>query len=105
MKLLSKKKIKFSKILIYFSVVLILFLIFLISYALGLLDFAIKNEKTFRVADECSLVMNNLLHEIKTEDSCRVMCFEECAIRNLNYNDYSFKFNDNACHECICTCI
>jgi hypothetical protein len=68
-------------------------------------DFSFKKEeKTFRALDECSLVMNNLLHEIKSEDSCKVMCFEECKIREMTYQNYSFQFKENSCHDCFCTC-
>jgi hypothetical protein len=100
-----KKKNRVSRIIFSISILLIIVLVVLLFYHLGFFDSTVKGEKNFQVADECSLVMNNLLHEIKSEDSCRVVCFEECKLRGLDYRGYSFKENENSCHDCFCTCL
>ena len=58
----------------------------------------------FFVADECSLVMGNIIHPMKNDADCKIRCRGECDVREMEFINHSFSEKVNSCHECSCYC-
>jgi len=106
----KKEKIKTTKKRKILLITLILFLVVLST--LLVLQFQEKSviKKIFQeptmyeIKDECGLLFNNILHEIKNSGECKISCINECSIRNKNFYDSNFIEKNNSCHTCNCYC-
>ncbi|MFA5857104.1 MAG: hypothetical protein WC867_07105 [Candidatus Pacearchaeota archaeon] len=101
------KKKKISKKLIIITIVLLVILTSLILSEFGFYD-KIKNinkePSLIELKDECSLIMNTILHQIENEDKCKIRCYNECNIRKMKFFRVEFSFQENSCHKCDCYC-
>ena len=81
---------------------MILFLALLIMISLSI--FEKKEIKKITILDECSLMMNEIINQIKNEGNCRLMCINECALRKMKFIESEFIEKINSCNECYCYC-
>jgi len=109
----SRKKIKKSsklvKSMFWIIVLLVIFVIFLILSQVGFVDYFKKLLETrepqlFAVKDECSLILGNLIHEIKGEDDCKIMCNNRCGLMEMDFYEINFIRSEKDCHVCNCYC-
>ena len=63
-----------------------------------------KKPELFVIKDECSVIFNNIVHEIKNAGECRIFCRNECGIREKEIYDSEFVESNNSCHTCNCYC-
>ena len=105
-----KNKKKTTKIIRIFSLITIalvfLFLILLvvqINFKKLFGEFN-KEEKMFVIEDKCSIMMGNIIHEIKDGDRCKIMCKNECSVRKMSFLNFSFIWKNDSCHVCNCYC-
>jgi hypothetical protein len=99
-----KKHKNFSKILIILTI-LILILIILISLDLGVFKTLQKKEvKMIPLLDRCSILFNNILHNIKDEAGCENTCKSECSTRKMKFYDSEFYASQESCNTCNCYC-
>ena len=100
-----KKSVKFIGIL---SIFLIVILIFLLAFQFNYLNLKMFNKKEPRlitIDDECSALMGRVVHQIKSDDGCKVICNSECEVRGLTFHDSQFlEGENNSCHTCKCYC-
>ena len=100
-----KKERRIKKILIIIFVLIVLLLILLIvEYSTLNLGFLIKKPKLFVIKDECSLILNNIIHKMKNGDECRIVCRNECELRKMSFHNSEFIEGNNSCHTCNCYC-
>lgn len=91
-----------SKILFGFIVLLLILITILFLFQLKV--FEKKTVVLIALKDECSLLLNNLIHTIKTADNCRMLCLNECESQNLDYVTEKFSLNSTSCNSCNCYC-
>lgn len=94
---------KIIRIILRVCIVLLFLLIFLVFVGLGGLKKP-QEPELFRIKDECSLVMGNLIHSIKDEGECKLRCFNDCGIRRMEYDLSKFREVTNSCNSCDCYC-
>jgi ABC-type phosphate transport system permease subunit len=71
----KQKKRILNKIISNFLIVLIILLIILILIEFKIWKYFEKKEiVSFKINDECSVMMNNILHNIKDEAGCENSC-------------------------------
>jgi hypothetical protein len=99
----NKKKRIIFRGLIGLLVFLVLLLVFLVLFSIDFISFS-KNSINFEIKDECSLVLDNLIHQIKDEGICRMMCINECDIRDMDFYKSVFSPKENSCSLCDCYC-
>jgi hypothetical protein len=98
----KKRKIVF-RILTLILICLIFLLIFLVL--INIQDFSLfKKAIKIEIKDECSLMLNNIIHQIKDQDICKMMCSNECEIRGLKIESSAFFPKENSCSSCDCYC-
>jgi len=104
----NDKKIKISKILIILIIILSLILLIIILIQLDIknkIDKIFAEPKILTIEDKCSLIMNNLLHEIKNEDDCKIRCNNQCSLENMRVYKSELITPQNSCYACKCYCI
>lgn len=82
--------------------VLVLVLAYLVLNSFGV--FESHSPEFFEVKDECSLIMGNLVHQIRDDGECRIKCVNECDVRSMEFFDFEFEGKDNDCNACDCWC-
>lgn len=107
----AKKKSKAGQKTRGRNIVFILFIsLGVLILVLGLLlmfDFGVfkKNEvKMFSIKDECSIVVGNLIHQIRNDGECRIKCVNECYIREMDFEKFNFIEKNDDCSSCECWC-
>ncbi len=60
--------------------------------------------RMFVVNDECSLVMGNLIHQIRDEGECRIKCVNECDVREMDFVRFIYESKNDGCNSCECWC-
>lgn len=60
--------------------------------------------ENFVVRDECSLVMGNLIHQIRDDGECRIKCTNDCSVREMDFVNFSFEGRNDDCNACNCWC-
>lgn len=98
----NKKKIIFWT-LISFLIFFIFLLIFFILLNFNIFNF-LKEPVSFKIKDECSLVMDNIIYQIQDAGICRMMCINECEIRGMKYYKSDFSHVEDSCNNCECYC-
>jgi hypothetical protein len=112
----KKEKINFKKkpkkrliklVLIILTIILILVLLMTLVIQYNFIN-NFKNlqpkEKIFLIKDECSLILGQIIHQIRDKDECRIRCINECRLENLNIKKSDFVLGNNSCHACNCFC-
>ena len=107
----SKKEKKSRKgifITIILFIILLVLVILTLLFQLNIIKNPFKNfnskPQLFSIKDECSLIVGKLIHNIKDEGSCQLMCKLNCNVRNLNFYNSEFKEIEKDCNECNCYC-
>lgn len=103
----KRKKKKTSKKIFILILLLSILLIILLIAQLDLITYLknIKKEpELFVIKDECALILNNLIHQIKTEGECKIKCEHNCDIREKNFHDSEFIEKNDDCNICNCYC-
>lgn len=98
----EKNKKKIRKIIYIIIIIMIFSLLSLIAIQLNL--FEKKEIKIIEIPDECALMAGGLIHQIKNQGNCRLMCINECNLRELDFINSEFIEKINSCHECYCSC-
>jgi hypothetical protein len=104
---LKRKKSKTIKIMMIFLIFLVIAFVIILLLDFGALDSFVKmfkEPKKYNVNDKCSLIMNNILHQIKNTDDCKIRCKDECNLRTLEYYSSDFEAMNNSCNTCECYC-
>ena len=103
-KMINKKKKKIIFLLLFVTLMFFLLLLIFLSI-LNLNFFGLFNKPiSFEIKDECSLMMNNLIEQIKDEDVCKMMCINECELRDKKIFDFDFLKKEDSCNYCYCYC-
>jgi hypothetical protein len=100
----KKKNKKIYWILVFILIILLLSLTYFLLLNFEVFEKISRKEVIFEIKDECSLIMNNIVYQIKDEDICRMMCFNECSIRELTFQKSDFSPVENSCNRCECYC-
>ncbi len=96
---------KLSKIIFIASIMCIIALIVLLIYQFKIFKSLFPSEPELIVIDdECSIMMNSIVHQIKNKGGCRIMCNSECEVRNMDFHHSEFIYKENSCHICNCYC-
>ena len=82
--------------------ILVLVLVGLILHSFGF--FEDNSPEYFVVKDECSLMMGNLIHQIRDDGECRNRCVNECSVQEMDFDRFSFEAKNNDCSLCECWC-
>ncbi len=102
-----KKQKKLIKKLSFLVAILILILLALISINLnfeGFVKSIFRSSELIVIKDNCGVVMDNLIHEIKSEDVCRIRCINECVLLEKSIDRVEFIENESSCYKCNCYC-
>jgi hypothetical protein len=101
---MKKRKKTFKRILALFFI-LIAGLIVLLILNFKLWQYFSKKEVVMvNIPDECSLMFENILHNIKDTASCENSCRARCYTLEKDYYNSEFAGKDKACNECKCYC-
>ena len=110
-KLVEKKPKKNRKSVFGAIIVLVIILIsavVLLLFQLEIVTNPFKNmnaqPQLFIIEDECSLIVAQLIHNIKDEDSCQQICKSSCGVRKLTFHNSEFKEIPDNCNLCNCYC-
>lgn len=98
---------KIVKLIIILIIVLsVIFFILLIiqSQLSDSINNLFKKPKMFNVNDECSLIFNNIVHQIKSEGDCKIRCRNECQLKNMDFYNINFTSESKSCNICNCYC-
>lgn len=92
-----------TKYILTAIIILAIVLIFLVSFSFGLFE-PTKKERLFQEQDACSLVMGNLIHQIRDVGDCQIRCRNDCEIRKMEFVRSEFFSQEGSCHDCNCYC-
>jgi len=100
----SKKNDYFKYIiaLIFFLAIMAISLFLFEKYYL---DKKENSQEKIEIKDRCTLMLGNLIHQIKTENNCITICEQECEAKNKNYEKVEFLASEADCNTCNCYCI
>lgn len=104
---ISHKQKKLRKNIIFLLIFLIavfICLVFIQSEILDKIKTALKKPQLFVIKDECAIITNQLIHQIKNEGECKARCRNECTLRDASFNRFEFIESSNSCHNCYCYC-
>ncbi len=96
-----------NKILIIFLILFIVATLIISAIYLGVTNYFLnkfEEPELIVLQDECSLLMNNIIHQIKDEDGCKIMCLGECEVREKEFVNSEFILREENCHTCNCYC-
>jgi len=100
-----KKKKKKLKRIIALLIILIVGLLILLIINFKIWKYLSKKEITkIEIVDECSLMFENILHNIKDSAGCENSCRSKCYIIKKEYYNSEFLSKNNSCNECTCYC-
>lgn len=104
-KYFSKKRKHFvqNRLVIASIVILFIFLAILVSSSFGIFEEK-RDPVKVEILDECVPFMNNLVHNIHDEGGCKIKCMNNCEVREMNFYNSSFTFQNSTCHTCDCYC-
>ena len=104
---IKKKHFMYSKVFLGLMVAFVLLVVVLsfvefvnFSDVLSVFD----KPTVVEIPDECSLIMGNLVHQIRDEDDCSIRCYNECILEEKERKSSEFIYNEGGCHECFCSC-
>lgn len=104
---MKKNSEKTSKKILRLAIIIL----FLVLVGLLLMQFCPLEEifkkasvETVIIEDKCSLILGSVIHQIKDDASCFIMCKNECAVRGKNIKDHRFSSLNESCNSCLCNC-
>lgn len=97
----KSKKVVFTLFAAVF--ILLALLVYLLAYNFGFFEEE-TGPQFFSVKDECSLMMGNLIHQIRDEGECRNKCVNECDVRDMDFFSFEFEAKNDDCSYCGCYC-
>jgi hypothetical protein len=100
----SSKIIKIITIIIIILLTIFFIIILVESQSLDFVSNLFKKPKAVSVNDECSLIFNNLVHQIKNEGECKIRCRNECSLEKMNFYSVNFTAKSDSCNICSCYC-
>ncbi|MBD3253216.1 hypothetical protein GF386_05770 [Candidatus Pacearchaeota archaeon] len=103
----KKSRKKINKIILITIIVLIVILATLLIFQFGIFKYVkniTKEPRLFVIRDECSLILGNILHQIKSNGECKIFCRNNCNLREMNYHNSEFIEKEGSCHICNCYC-
>lgn len=101
----KRKKKKKSKLILVFLLVALVLLAIALFFSFQLWNLFEKKEiQRIEIIDECSLFMEQILHQIKDIPDCENSCRSECYILDKNFYEVDFQESQGGCHTCICYC-
>ena len=102
----KKRKITLISIFLLVFLLVIMLLLFLFQLEIIKNPYAKFGAKPilFKIRDECSLIVGQLIHTYNDEGSCKNRCNAECEVRNFNFYNVEFIEKEKDCHECNCYC-
>lgn len=98
------KIIKLIIILIIILSVIFFILLIIQSQLSESINNMFKKPKMFNINDECSLIFNNIVHQIKNNGDCKIRCRNYCQLKNMNFYNINFTSESNSCNICNCYC-
>ena len=98
-----KKNKSIGRVIITAIIALLIILLLLILSVIGVFEEQ-KQEEKISIRDECSLVMGNLIHQIRDSGDCRIRCINDCEVREKEFVRSEFASRENDCHVCDCFC-
>ncbi len=101
----KKQKKKFSKLIFTLILLGIIVVIVLIFLELDIQEKLKEKEVVhINIEDGCSIILENLVHQIRDELDCANACVSECYILNKDFYESNFTYNNQGCHACECYC-
>lgn len=103
----SSQKFLYSKL--FLVLLAVSFFAFLTMVFIEFVDFGFVSEmfeepQEVEVLDGCSLIMGNLVHQIRDETDCSLNCANRCEVGGDSYYNSSFEASSGGCHACSCFC-
>lgn len=104
--MMAKQKYRRSILALYSGIALLVLAIIILYLLSGgaSIKKMIGAPKEYSIADECSIILNNIIHQIKTDGDCRIKCRNECGIRGESFFESNFTEEKSRCSTCICYC-
>lgn len=99
----KKKEKRITKMFFGLGLILVVVFIGLILFNFGVFEKG-KEIIKFSLDDECSIIMGNLIHNIRDNGDCKIKCINNCKIRKLDFYDVEFALQNSSCHICDCYC-
>jgi hypothetical protein len=82
----------------------IIFLVVIVVILLLINRTVSKEEKLIEIKDKCGPFMGRIIHTIKSEDICKMMCRAQCESVDRKYRRIEFIDGGIGCHSCNCYC-
>jgi len=101
---MKKRKKTVKRILALLFVLIVCLLILLIMNFKVWKYFSKKEVVKIEIPDECSLMFESILHNIKDSAGCENSCRAKCYILEKDYYNSEFIGKENSCNECECYC-
>ncbi len=99
-----RKRKKSKKITIVLAI-LILTLVILLLINFKIWEYFEKKEiSEIPLIDHCSVLFDNIIHNIKDAPGCENYCRAECLARDMEFYQSKFSLNDQECNTCDCYC-
>jgi len=98
---------KKTQYILYFGLFLLLILSVIVAaevFDISKIKSPFRESTFISIEDECSLIMGNLVHQIKDDDSCAIRCYNECNLIDSKVKDYEFIMSQSECSTCNCYC-
>ncbi len=99
-----KKQKKKIRVLTYIILILLILLFVLILINFNFLRSSKLNPEKILIEDKCATILNNLIHQIRNENDCRMICKAECEVRKKEFSRSNFLQKENSCNICECYC-
>ena len=102
-----KKQKKLIKKLSILVMILIVILAILLGINFNLFESfgdLFKDPAVISIPDNCGVAVGSVIHEIKNEDNCKILCRNECGVRGENFVKVEFNQPENSCYDCKCYC-
>lgn len=99
------KKLKKSKFILWLLLIALVSLLVLMVFSYKLWNLLDKKEiQRIEIKDECSLFMENILHQIRDLPDCENSCRSECYVIKKDFVEVEFETSLDGCNSCICYC-
>lgn len=99
-----RKKKFFKKILIILGILFIVLILLLFINLKAWKYFEKKEVKMIPLVDSCSVLFDNIIHNIKDAPGCENYCRAECMTREMEFYKSEFSLKEKACNTCDCYC-
>jgi len=90
-------------LIIFLILVFLILLVFWFEIPLKIKNIS-KEPQLIPLKDECSIILNNLVHQINDEGTCKIKCINECNFKKMKFYNSAFTSKNNSCNLCNCYC-